>query len=176
MKQQRCKQEQKCVFFYFLFCYLSWLFLRHKVSWTSGSKCILYFSLYHASKQEKKKTLCMFISLLVLASRWSSSPLGGRGGGVSGRKLLHMSASSKLPSPCSPVTTVIGQKKNELQFFPLVARGVVQLWCNFIMGCLYETNSSSHHQGKFQEEAGHGEGTTHTTTERPVVPHIVKNI
>lgn len=83
-----------------------------------GIKCLelqgvslSYIFLCILQVNKKKKKVCLFISLLVLASGWSCSSLGGRDGGGSGRKLLLMSASSKLPSPCSPVTTIMGKRK-----------------------------------------------------------------
>lgn len=81
---------------------------------------------------------------MVLAGGWSFSSWGVRGKRASDRNLLLMSASSKLPSPCSPVATVTGPKTySKTSFFPLSAYGVVQLWCNFIMGHLCETKSIS---------------------------------
>lgn len=176
MKQHCCKQEQKFILVYFLFCYMPCIFLGIKCPGLQGASVSYIFLCILQVKKEKKNTICLFIYLLVLGSGWSSTSLGSRGGGVSGKKLLLMSASSKLLSPCSPVSTVTGQKKNSVrQFFPLAVHRVVQLQCNFIMGCLYETNSSSCLQGKLQAEAGHGEGTTCTVTESPVLPHIIKD-
>lgn len=82
------------------------------------------------------------------------SALGVRGENASDRKVLLMSASSKLPLTCSPTATATGPKTySKTLFFPLAAYGVVQPWCNFIMCHLCETNSISHCQG----DAGHGE-------------------
>lgn len=79
----------------------------------------------------------------MLAGGWSFSSLGVRGESASDRNLLLMSASSKLPSTCSPVATVTGPKTySKTPIFPLAVYGVVQLWRNFIMGCLCETNST----------------------------------